>query len=282
MDELAVRMTAKVINDVAADILCVVEAEDRPSLARFNDELLDRRYGHAMLVDGNAPAASTSASTPRPHRHRLRQEPRRRPRPGQPGRPLFSHDCPVYQVRLPDGKDLFLLFNHLKSQSFSSGNPDPLRSRQCQRVRDIYDQLRADGADLIAVLGDLNKGPTNDTPPKHPTLEPLLGLGTPSSTPPHCPSSTPDHDPARSSRAACATDSTTSSCPPNSPNAPPQAASTAPDSGATPTTSTHHRTGTSTPRSPPRDTPHRTRDCKSLLCQAEVGRVIVASMRRAR
>lgn len=55
IDELATRMTAKVINEVAADVLCLVEAEDRPSLVRFNAELLGNRYGHRMLVDGNDP-----------------------------------------------------------------------------------------------------------------------------------------------------------------------------------------------------------------------------------
>ena len=55
VDEIATRMTARVVADVAADVLCVVEAESRPSLVKFNDELLDRRYAHAMLVDGNDP-----------------------------------------------------------------------------------------------------------------------------------------------------------------------------------------------------------------------------------
>jgi endonuclease/exonuclease/phosphatase family metal-dependent hydrolase len=46
-------------------------------------------------------------------------------------------------------------------------------------VRRIYDRLRDQGADLVAVIGDFNKGPTNDQPPQHPTLEPLLGPDSP-------------------------------------------------------------------------------------------------------
>ena len=61
VDETAIHMTARVINDVAADIVAVVEAEDRPALDRFNIDLLAGRYGHCMLIDGNDPAASTSA-----------------------------------------------------------------------------------------------------------------------------------------------------------------------------------------------------------------------------
>jgi hypothetical protein len=52
-NEIATRMTAKVIAEVDADIIGVVEAEDRPALVRFNDALLNGLYGHVMLVDGN-------------------------------------------------------------------------------------------------------------------------------------------------------------------------------------------------------------------------------------
>jgi endonuclease/exonuclease/phosphatase family metal-dependent hydrolase len=180
VDEIAVRMTAKVINEVNADILGVVEAEDRPALARMNQELLDRRYGHAMLIDGNDPrgidiglccdAAIQIVSV----RSNVDV-----PDPTNQARPLFSRDCPVYQLRLPSGTDLWVLVNHLKSQSFSSGDPDPLRSRQSAEVRRIYDQLRDGGAELVAVIGDFNKGPTNQQPPQHPTLEPLVGPNSP-------------------------------------------------------------------------------------------------------
>lgn len=180
VNETAVRMTAAVITEVNANVLCVVEAEDRPSLVRINLELLNDRYGHIMLVDGNDPRGidiGLCCDTPiqvasiRSHVDT--------PDPAGTGRPLFSRDCPVYQLRLPNGTELWLLLNHLKSQSFTSGNPDPLRSRQSTEVRAIYDRLRTEGAQLVAVMGDLNKGPTNDQPPQHPTLEPLLGPDSP-------------------------------------------------------------------------------------------------------
>jgi hypothetical protein len=40
----------------------------------------------------------------------------------------------------------FVLLNHPKSQSFAGGNPDPLRRLQAERVRKIYDDLRAGGS----------------------------------------------------------------------------------------------------------------------------------------
>ena len=53
VDEVAIRMTARVIQDLEAGVLAVVEAENRPSLVRFNESMLANRYRHVMLVDGN-------------------------------------------------------------------------------------------------------------------------------------------------------------------------------------------------------------------------------------
>ena len=115
----------------------VVEAENRPALVRFNDALLDGRY-----------AARHARRGQRPARHR-----RRRcmtgdgypiasirshvddPDPERPAARLFSRDCPVYEVRTPSGATLWVLVNHLKSQSWTSGDPDPLRRRQAPAVR---------------------------------------------------------------------------------------------------------------------------------------------------
>ena len=177
VNETAVRMTAKVIDEVAADVLAVVEAEDRPALVRFNEQLLGGRYGHVMLVDGNdargidvglLTAPDIEITTIRSHVDEPDPD-------AASSRPLFSRDAPVFQLRTPNGTDLWVIVNHLKSQSFSGGkNPDPLRTRQSERLADIYKDLRQQGAQHIAVVGDFNKGPTNDTPPKHPTLEALF------------------------------------------------------------------------------------------------------------
>src|SRR5215216_3155731 len=119
-------MTAKVIDELAADILCVVEAEDRPSLVRFNADLLAGRYRHTMLVDGNDPRGidiglfcTTDVEIVWVRGHVDVPDPA-----SATGRPLFSRDCPVYRLRLPGGAELFLLPNHLKSQSFAGGDPD--------------------------------------------------------------------------------------------------------------------------------------------------------------
>jgi hypothetical protein len=46
-------MTAQVTHDLGADIQAVVEAENEPSLDRFNTDLLAGQYDHVMLIDGN-------------------------------------------------------------------------------------------------------------------------------------------------------------------------------------------------------------------------------------
>src|SRR5918994_5724223 len=39
VNELATRNTARVIGDIKPDVLCIVEAEDRPVLCRFNEDV---------------------------------------------------------------------------------------------------------------------------------------------------------------------------------------------------------------------------------------------------
>jgi len=51
----AVENTARVIAEVNADILCLVEVESRPALVQFNKRFLKpgHRYGYKLLIDGN-------------------------------------------------------------------------------------------------------------------------------------------------------------------------------------------------------------------------------------
>ena len=62
VNEIAVMNTGRVIRDVDADILAVVEAEDRVALSMFVDFVLANvgkevddatRYEHVMVIDGN-------------------------------------------------------------------------------------------------------------------------------------------------------------------------------------------------------------------------------------
>lgn len=160
VDETGTRMTARVIADVDADVLAIVEAEDRPSLIRLNEELLGGRYRHLMLVDGNDERGidvgiMTKQGFPiRSIRSNVDAE--------DAEGLIFSRDCCEYEVGTPSGAVLKVLVNHFKSQSGGGGST---RRRQAGRVREIVDGLVAAG-DSVIVLGDLNEGPPAlDRPP---------------------------------------------------------------------------------------------------------------------
>lgn len=171
IDEVAIENTARIIQDVGADVLAVIEVEDRITLQRFNEQALHaaggRPYDHAMLIDGNdargidvgllAREPHTIASM-RSHVDDLAN-----------GRPIFSRDCPEYELALPGGERLWLLVCHLKSKGYGSQQrSDARRQLQARRTREIYEALRWNGAKYVAVLGDFN-----DTPGSAP-LRPLF------------------------------------------------------------------------------------------------------------
>jgi endonuclease/exonuclease/phosphatase family metal-dependent hydrolase len=151
--ETTTRMTARVIQDVNADIIGIVEAEDRPSLVRFNDDLLGETYGHVMLVDGNDKRGIDVAIMTRDNFNifSIRSNVDTTDQTGI----VFSRDCPQYEVRTPNGTVIHILVNHFKSQSGGGGSK---RLRQATQVRNIVNGLVAQGQHVV-VLGDFNEGP---------------------------------------------------------------------------------------------------------------------------
>jgi endonuclease/exonuclease/phosphatase family metal-dependent hydrolase len=177
VNEVATRNTARVISDVGADVLAVIEAEDRPALDRFNRDVLGFgfedpaqawRYRHVMLIDGNDDRGidvglMTRDGWPvdRMHSHVDDVD--------DEGERVFSRDCPEYVIAEPGGERLLVLVNHFKSKGYGKpADSSARRSVQAQRVAEIYRARRAEAAELVAVVGDLN-----DTPDSDP-LAPLL------------------------------------------------------------------------------------------------------------
>jgi endonuclease/exonuclease/phosphatase family metal-dependent hydrolase len=176
VNEIATQMTAQVIRDVNADILAVVEAEDRIALTHFNEQLLkpiNAEYSEIMLIDGNDERGidvgllvKSGIQIGAVVSHISDKAP-------PDNRPIFSRDCPEYTVRINNSTSILILINHLKSKGY--GNPaasNARRTAQAQRVREIYDQRRAEGIEWIAIVGDLN-----DTPDSDP-IKPLLANGS--------------------------------------------------------------------------------------------------------
>lgn len=166
--------TARAIRDVNADIIAVVEAENRTSLQAFNAQAMSAvsaaAYDHVMLIDGNDErgidvALMARAAFPIDH---VRSHVDDRDGASR----IFSRDCPEYCIPLSGGKKLWVLVNHLKSKGYGSqAANDARRKKQAQRVRQIYDELAAKGQTLIAVVGDMNDTPDSDA------LSPLIADG---------------------------------------------------------------------------------------------------------
>jgi endonuclease/exonuclease/phosphatase family metal-dependent hydrolase len=157
VDEISTQMTAQVILNLKADVQAVIEAENRPSLDRFNQDMLASQFGHVMLIDGNDTrgidvGVMTSQQVEIISMHSNVDV----PDPSSAGEHLFSRDCAEYECRLPSGATVRVLLNHFKSQSGGGG---PKRARQAQGVRDIVDGLAAAGEQNVVVMGDLNEGP---------------------------------------------------------------------------------------------------------------------------
>lgn len=172
VDDQAMRNTARVIRDVGADILAVVEAENRPSLAAYNKEILKAvggtPYRHVMLIDGNdergIDVGLMTRETFEVRGMRSHVDDRL-----ANGSEVFSRDCPEFDIALPGGERIVVLVNHFKSKGYGAkAASDARRQAQAARVAEIYERLRGEGVTLVAVVGDFN-----DTPDSAP-LKPLL------------------------------------------------------------------------------------------------------------
>jgi endonuclease/exonuclease/phosphatase family metal-dependent hydrolase len=153
----AVENTARVIAEVDADILLTVEVEDRLTLDRFNSQVLGGAIGYDpypfnLLVDGNdsrgidvGVLSRFPVTSVRPHVFD----------PGADGKPVFSRDCPEFEVEV-GGEPLWILGNHFKSKGFGrAADNDRRRRAQAARVREIYEAALT-RSPRVVVAGDLN------------------------------------------------------------------------------------------------------------------------------
>jgi endonuclease/exonuclease/phosphatase family metal-dependent hydrolase len=156
--------TGRVIKEVNPDILVTVEVENRPTLERFNTQVLGSQfqtaYPHVMLIDGNdargidvGVLSRFPIESVRSHVDDLNPN----------GEKTFSRDCPEYEIVLPQGKRLVLLPNHFKSKR----NGDDAQSKEKRRL-----QANRSHAIAVAALARspymLLAGDLNDTPDSAP------------------------------------------------------------------------------------------------------------------
>jgi len=167
VSELSSRHTAMVIRDVGAQVLGVVEAESRELLAAFSDSMLPSVGAtpceQVLLIDGNDERGIDVGVLTRDG-HTI-TDIRTHIYETDAGGEIFSRDCAEYHVATPDGHQLVVLANHLKSKGYGSKG-DPIgakkRFRQAARIAQIYQRLVDRGIDNIAVTGDLNDDPTSE------------------------------------------------------------------------------------------------------------------------
>lgn len=157
----AIYNTARVVAETDPDILICVEAENRPTLMRFNDQVLGaifkKSFPHVMLIDGNDDRGidvGIMSRYPiigmRSHVDDL----------NAPGEKTFSRDCPEYVVQLPDQKNLVVIPNHFKSKR--GGNDQKARERRRAQAAAAF-TIGKNAVDTISeyvVIG----GDLNDTP----------------------------------------------------------------------------------------------------------------------
>ncbi len=158
------RHTARVIEEVDADVLCINEVESRPVLDNFNADRLDRRYPYNILIDCKTDPRGIDVGIY--SKHPIGTVRTNIFATDDEGTAIFSRDCLEVEV-LTDQGPLHLLANHLKSK-FRGG--DDKRKAQAQEVRRILEERYDLTTQRVAVLGDLN-----DTPDSDP-LSPLIGM----------------------------------------------------------------------------------------------------------
>jgi hypothetical protein len=159
-DQVSIRLTAKVIAEVDADIIGVVEAEDRPALARFNRSLVGL-YRHVMLVDGNdergidvAPMTKTGFDIVDVRSHVDDED--------DTGL-VFSRDCADYRLQIPGGGTCTCWSTTASPSPVVAAPSGPVRPG---RLREIVDELVADGEPAVVMGTSTRARPTR--PPRPP------------------------------------------------------------------------------------------------------------------
>ena len=154
--------TGRVIKETQADILIAIEVENRPTLERFNDQVLRAQfqfgYPHTLIIDGNDDRGIDVGIMSRFPIVEIRSH---IDDPGPSGGTLFSRDCPEYDIMLPTDIRLVVLPNHLKSKR--NGNDQASQERRRAQAQGAHSigvaaLLRSP---FVLIGGDLNDTPTS-------------------------------------------------------------------------------------------------------------------------
>ena len=129
----------RVIKTIDADVLGVVEAENRPALMRFCKDVMPAvegtPYDHIMLIDGND-ERGIDVGLMTKKKFNIVSIASHVDDEDEDGL-IYSRDCAQFEIETADGNTLIVLANHFKSKGF--GTPaasNAKRKRQAARTAD--------------------------------------------------------------------------------------------------------------------------------------------------
>jgi endonuclease/exonuclease/phosphatase family metal-dependent hydrolase len=158
----AIRNTGLVIKSVDADIMMCVEAENRPTLDKFNSQVLGAElefpYKHVMLVDGNDERGIDLGVL---SDHNILDIRSHVDDVNGTGQRIFSRDSPEYMIELPNSNQLVVIPQHFKSKRGGNSQTDINRRKaQVLRAAEIAESALA-RTPFVIVAGDFNDTPSN-------------------------------------------------------------------------------------------------------------------------
>jgi endonuclease/exonuclease/phosphatase family metal-dependent hydrolase len=152
--------TGRVIAESNADIQICVEVENRPTLLRFNEQVLgakfSKAFAHVMVIDGNDERGIDVGILSRYPMRSIRSHVDDR---NANGERTFSRDCPEFLIELPGGEKTLILPNHFKSKR--GGNTASMQARRKAQA-DRAHAIAKDGSaqtQFVLIAGDLNDTP---------------------------------------------------------------------------------------------------------------------------
>ena len=157
---IATRNTGRVIFETKPDILITVEVENRPTLEKFNQQVLHAEFGfsypHVMVIDGNDTRGIDLGIL---SRYPITQMRSHVDDPTDSGGKVFSRDCPEYDIILPNMQRIVIIPNHLKSKR--SGNDQDSQDRRTLQARAAH-RIAVSAlqrSPFVLVAGDMNDTP---------------------------------------------------------------------------------------------------------------------------
>lgn len=164
--------TARVINEMKADVQCLVEVESMPTVKTFNADVLNSKFKEFVVLDTIIDPRGIDVGC-------LSKFPilgiRSHMFEKLGNRFIWSRDCLEVLIQVPfdDGKPLWVFCNHFKSQRGQSqqerDDAAAKRKGQAKRLTELLAQ-RDLTTEYVVVLGDLNEDVTNE----YKSLSPLF------------------------------------------------------------------------------------------------------------